>query len=597
MPARSGGAGRRLTLQCPVAAEASVGGGTPVGGEPIGVPLVLRHASKRSSGTWGPDDYDVLQGDWDIGRIFKARAGVPPDYPWMWTITGAVVMPALPSHGFCASLDEAKTKFAETWRGCLAVKSDRFSSHTHGMSPSWEENLMARTGTMLTISTIATAFAFWLVALDAEGAAPTRTRVDAPLTLYVDPEIGSDDPSNLCTSATSPCRTPQAAYRRIMDDYDHAGFLPTIQLADGDYESCINAFGVPLGAHLVNIRGHVGDASAVRMRPVRDGQCFVAQDLAILNIGHLSVEGGVFGFVTRQHGGIDVGQVVLGNLATAFIAQSNSWMNIVRQIVVAGDHQVHWSATDLSRITIASNVTYSYQRPVQIGHFAAISGLSILECLGTLPLSGPVTGKAYHVTGNSELRLNGNTMPGTIAGTVDTGGQVHRRERSLLFCLNVAVIRERLVKAGVRLARLLDRALRHASKRSSGTWGPDDCDVIHDGWDIGRIVKPGAGVPPDHPWMWTITGAIVMPALPSHGFCASLDEAKAKFVKTCRAWLAGRRKIHLEYNRDCVGSYRAAGIRDLMAGRQHGIAATIMSPCPSVESTSKQERQGRAPDP
>jgi hypothetical protein len=27
-----------------------------------------------------------------------------------------VVMPALPSHGFSASLDEAKAKFAETWR-------------------------------------------------------------------------------------------------------------------------------------------------------------------------------------------------------------------------------------------------------------------------------------------------------------------------------------------------------------------------------------------------------------------------------------------------------------------------------------------------
>jgi hypothetical protein len=27
--------------------------------KPIGGPLVLRHASKRSSGTWGPDDWDV----------------------------------------------------------------------------------------------------------------------------------------------------------------------------------------------------------------------------------------------------------------------------------------------------------------------------------------------------------------------------------------------------------------------------------------------------------------------------------------------------------------------------------------------------------
>ena len=29
----------------------------------------------------------------------------------------AVVAPRLLSHGFCASLDEAKAKFAETWRG------------------------------------------------------------------------------------------------------------------------------------------------------------------------------------------------------------------------------------------------------------------------------------------------------------------------------------------------------------------------------------------------------------------------------------------------------------------------------------------------
>jgi hypothetical protein len=41
--------------------------------EPIGGQLVLRHASKRSSGAWGPDDYDVIDAHGrDIGRIFKA---------------------------------------------------------------------------------------------------------------------------------------------------------------------------------------------------------------------------------------------------------------------------------------------------------------------------------------------------------------------------------------------------------------------------------------------------------------------------------------------------------------------------------------------
>jgi hypothetical protein len=57
----------------------------------------------------------------DIGRIFYAGAGVPPDQPWMWTITGAVVAPKLPSHGFCATLDEAKAEFAKTWRKWLAM--------------------------------------------------------------------------------------------------------------------------------------------------------------------------------------------------------------------------------------------------------------------------------------------------------------------------------------------------------------------------------------------------------------------------------------------------------------------------------------------
>jgi hypothetical protein len=94
----------------------------PTDEEPIGGHLVLRHASKRSSGTWGPDDYDVIDSHGrDIGQIFKPRAGAPEGLPWMWTITGAVVMPAFPSHGFAASLDEAKAKFAETWRAWLVL--------------------------------------------------------------------------------------------------------------------------------------------------------------------------------------------------------------------------------------------------------------------------------------------------------------------------------------------------------------------------------------------------------------------------------------------------------------------------------------------
>jgi len=60
----------------------------------------------------------------EVGRISKPRAGVPPDHPWEWAITGAVVMPHLPSHGFCATLDETKANFAETWRAWMALKAN-----------------------------------------------------------------------------------------------------------------------------------------------------------------------------------------------------------------------------------------------------------------------------------------------------------------------------------------------------------------------------------------------------------------------------------------------------------------------------------------
>ena len=94
------------------------------------MPQMPRLTSKlvhfRAFAALAPDDYDVIDADGrDIGRIFKARAGVPPDHTWMWTITGAIVAPDLPNHGFAATRDEAKAALAETWRAWLASTRQR----------------------------------------------------------------------------------------------------------------------------------------------------------------------------------------------------------------------------------------------------------------------------------------------------------------------------------------------------------------------------------------------------------------------------------------------------------------------------------------
>jgi hypothetical protein len=90
--------------------------------EPIGGPLTLRHWSKGRGGDfWGPGDYDVMSGSKVVGRIFRS-ATAPQDQPWMWTITGAIVTPAVRNHSFAAMRDDAKADFAAHWRKWLALR-------------------------------------------------------------------------------------------------------------------------------------------------------------------------------------------------------------------------------------------------------------------------------------------------------------------------------------------------------------------------------------------------------------------------------------------------------------------------------------------
>jgi hypothetical protein len=67
-----------------------------------------------------PDDWDVFDGERRVGRIFRSSSA-PQDRPWIWTITGGVTPPRLPSYGLAVTLYEAKTAFAGTWRRWLAI--------------------------------------------------------------------------------------------------------------------------------------------------------------------------------------------------------------------------------------------------------------------------------------------------------------------------------------------------------------------------------------------------------------------------------------------------------------------------------------------
>jgi hypothetical protein len=76
----------------------------------------LRRASiSRLSGTWSDHDYDVFDGDRDVGRIY--RLDDRPDSAWFW---GVGFQPTgRKSYGHAPTLDDAKTAFRaeyECWQ-------------------------------------------------------------------------------------------------------------------------------------------------------------------------------------------------------------------------------------------------------------------------------------------------------------------------------------------------------------------------------------------------------------------------------------------------------------------------------------------------
>ena len=75
--------------------------------------LILKHANKNRLGAieWGPNDFDVCEGDRCIGRIFlSVHARL-----WFWTITASEYQPTIHSRGYSATREQAMADFKAQW--------------------------------------------------------------------------------------------------------------------------------------------------------------------------------------------------------------------------------------------------------------------------------------------------------------------------------------------------------------------------------------------------------------------------------------------------------------------------------------------------
>jgi hypothetical protein len=78
--------------------------------------LILRRANvSRKGGDWNDDDFDVFDGDLDVGRIYRVNS---PEEIWFWGVS--FLLTNRTSYGHADSLDEAKGAFRreyEDWKG------------------------------------------------------------------------------------------------------------------------------------------------------------------------------------------------------------------------------------------------------------------------------------------------------------------------------------------------------------------------------------------------------------------------------------------------------------------------------------------------
>jgi hypothetical protein len=75
--------------------------------------LILRRAQGHRPGDWGLDDYDVFDGERDVGRIYRVNAATEL---WWWGVS--FMLTGRKSYGTADTRDEAMAAFKAEYERC-----------------------------------------------------------------------------------------------------------------------------------------------------------------------------------------------------------------------------------------------------------------------------------------------------------------------------------------------------------------------------------------------------------------------------------------------------------------------------------------------
>ncbi|CAN7647098.1 phage tail-collar fiber domain-containing protein [Paraburkholderia terricola] len=256
-----------------------------------------------------------------------------------------------------------------------------------------------------------------------------RRRLTANITLYVSP-TGSDSNNGLAVG--TPFLTLQKAWNTLQQGYDLAGFIATIQLANGTYAAGVAAVGPVVGAAgyaSVVFNGSATPSDVNVAMGAALTTCFSAKggaQFTVTGVTLSSSASGCNGVLTDTASSIGFSNITFGAMpAGAHIYGGN--------IVATGNYTISGGAgyhviaqTSGSQVGMQSGITVTLTgTPAFSTYFAYAAVLGAVVVSG-VTFSGAATGVRYAVSANGVINTGGASttfLPGNAAGASNTGGQ------------------------------------------------------------------------------------------------------------------------------------------------------------------------------
>jgi hypothetical protein len=268
--------------------------------------------------------------------------------------------------------------------------------------------------------------------------ATSLNMLSAPATFYVAPG-GADVPGN-GLSITSPCATVSYVFNLLLDAYNLNNNGATIQLANGTYTEAITCNGAVQGqaaAAQVIIQGNVSSPNLVTI--VGNPYCLAAGNGALVQIQGVTLQSTSQCLVTNNHSHMNVQNCIFGPATDAhMMALRFSTILTTGNYSINGGGACHAKVIEAGGIFIEPNVADPQSNPlgqpvIAISGTPAFSNAFLfatdtgfIKCGAAFTGTG-ATGVRTSATMNGVINIRGQGaayVPGSIAGTTATGGQV-----------------------------------------------------------------------------------------------------------------------------------------------------------------------------